>query len=270
MIKEFTVFRVLPFIFWRYCTTNCPTSHCSIMAFRTKPNSLVSNDRDQFVRLCGRRWVRQAGSAHAQEHDRRGVIPVSLKTASQEVARLKSDALEKADDLYSSGVADGIAAETAFERYQAAKKRAQALGFDYLTTDRISGQRFWACQRRAMPLPTISTDRSSISSVMGPPGTFGSWTGRTLNWLGRIDGKRGAKPRLPLTSRSVSTTTLRTPCVWEAHAGGTAATYAEGVAVASHVLLLIPWSGMEALSVPEVQADTVGSPWAVHAFIEPR
>ena len=109
------------------------------MSFRTKPNSLVSDDPDRYLKLRGRRWhyVRRV-PAHAQQHDRRGVIQVSLKTASQEVARLKRDALQKADDLYWSGVADGLAAETAFERYEAAKTRAQALGFDYLTADRIA------------------------------------------------------------------------------------------------------------------------------------
>ena len=109
------------------------------MSFRTKPNSLVSDDPDRYLKLRGRRWhyVRRV-PAHAQQHDRRRVIQVSLKTTSQEVARLKRDALEKADDLYWSGVADGLAAETAFERYEAAKKRAQALGFDYLTADRIA------------------------------------------------------------------------------------------------------------------------------------
>ncbi|NNU17088.1 tyrosine-type recombinase/integrase [Parvularcula sp. ZS-1/3] len=109
------------------------------MPFRTKPTSLVASDPDRYLKRRGRRWhyVRRVPK-HAEAHDQRGTIQVSLKTTSQEVARLKRDALEKADDLYWSGVADGMAAETAFERYDAARTRAQALGFDYLTAERIA------------------------------------------------------------------------------------------------------------------------------------
>ncbi|MEM9230558.1 MAG: integrase, partial [Pseudomonadota bacterium] len=70
--------------------------------------------------------------------DPRGTIQKSLRTASLEVARLKRDELEKADDLYWSGVADGEQAATASQAHEAARTRALGLGFRYLTADRLA------------------------------------------------------------------------------------------------------------------------------------
>lgn len=63
---------------------------------------------------------------------------MSLRTTSLEVARIKRDELEKADDLYWSGVSDGSSQRTAEADYEAAKRRAMGLGFAYLTADRLS------------------------------------------------------------------------------------------------------------------------------------
>ncbi|MEM7518554.1 MAG: DUF6538 domain-containing protein, partial [Planctomycetota bacterium] len=94
---------------------------------------------DRFLKLRGRRWhyVRRVPK-HVADWDARGTIQLSLKTASLEVARIKRDEIEKADDLYWSGVSDGLAAESAEETYRAAKSRALALGFQYLTASQIA------------------------------------------------------------------------------------------------------------------------------------
>ncbi len=94
---------------------------------------------DRHLKLRGRRWhyIRRVPKQVAC-WDQRGLIQLSLQTTSLEVARLKRDAIEKADDLYWSGVADGQNAQTAMQVYQAAKTRARALGFQYLTADRIA------------------------------------------------------------------------------------------------------------------------------------
>ena len=63
---------------------------------------------DRHLKLRGRRWhyVRRVPRS-VSGWDERGTIQVSLRTASLEVARLKRDELEKADDLYWSDVTDG-------------------------------------------------------------------------------------------------------------------------------------------------------------------
>ncbi len=96
-------------------------------------------DPNRYLKLRGRRWhyVRRVPS-HVAGWDRRGTIQLSLKTPSLEVARLKRDELAKADDLYWSGVSDGLASMTAEATYQAARTRALGLGFAYLTADRIA------------------------------------------------------------------------------------------------------------------------------------
>lgn len=104
------------------------------------PKSPISGqDADRYLKQRGSRWhyVRRVPS-HAQGWDGRQLIQISLKTSSLEVARLKRDALERADELYWSGVADGQAADTAIAVYTAAKKRAQALGFEYFTASTIA------------------------------------------------------------------------------------------------------------------------------------
>lgn len=96
-------------------------------------------DPDRYLKLRGRRWhyVRRVPMAFACS-DPRGTIQKSLRTASLEVARLKRDELEKADDLYWSGVADGEQAATASQAHEAARTRALGLGFRYLTADRLA------------------------------------------------------------------------------------------------------------------------------------
>lgn len=65
--------------------------------------------------------------------DQRGIIRTSLRTGSLEVARARRDALAEAGDLFWAllDVASNDNVSFAVTRYQAAKKRAMALGFVY-------------------------------------------------------------------------------------------------------------------------------------------
>jgi integrase len=67
---------------------------------------------------------------HVAHLDSRGRIQKALRTTSLEVAKLRRDAMERADDLFWQGLAlaDGDAAQAA---YDAAQARAVALGFEY-------------------------------------------------------------------------------------------------------------------------------------------
>lgn len=97
--------------------------------------SLDVRDPDRFLKRRGTRWhyVRRVPS-HLAGIDKRATIQISLKTTSYEVARIKRDAFEKADDLYWSSLAEGQDAGDVVAAYKAAKTRALALGFQYLSS----------------------------------------------------------------------------------------------------------------------------------------
>ncbi|OHV85911.1 hypothetical protein LCM4579_00690 [Ensifer sp. LCM 4579] len=69
--------------------------------------------------------------AHVAFLDDRGTIQISLKTRSLDVAKLRRDAHERADDLYWQGLAAGDGAQGAVASYEAARSRARVLGFEY-------------------------------------------------------------------------------------------------------------------------------------------
>lgn len=69
--------------------------------------------------------------AHVAAFDDRGLIQTSLKTKSAEVAKLRRDALERADDLYWQGLAGGEEGSRAAAAYEGAKARARIMGFEY-------------------------------------------------------------------------------------------------------------------------------------------
>lgn len=69
--------------------------------------------------------------AHIAFIDDRGTIQTSLKTRSLEVAKLRRDAHERADDLFWQGLASGDGAERAAAAYEATLARARVLGFEY-------------------------------------------------------------------------------------------------------------------------------------------
>jgi ribosome modulation factor len=67
---------------------------------------------------------------HLAHFDERREIVKALKTSSPEVAKLRRDSMERADDLYwQSGILGNRAGSEA--SYQAAKARVVGLGFEY-------------------------------------------------------------------------------------------------------------------------------------------
>lgn len=95
------------------------------------PRKIVEIARDplRYLKARGSKWhyVRRVPT-HFAAIDPRGLIQVSLKTQSLDVAKLRRDALERADDLFWQGM---MIDDAAHARYQAAKARAVALGFEY-------------------------------------------------------------------------------------------------------------------------------------------
>ncbi|TDW21039.1 site-specific recombinase XerD [Rhizobium azibense] len=89
-------------------------------------------DPMRYLKARGSKWhyVRRV-PGHFSTIDGRGLIQISLKTSSVDVAKLRRDALERADDLFWQGLALDDPAKSAHARYQAAKSRAVALGFEY-------------------------------------------------------------------------------------------------------------------------------------------
>lgn len=82
--------------------------------------------------MRGSKWhyVRRVPE-HFSALDSRGTIRTALKTSSIDVAKLRRDALERADDLLWQGLALDDPEKSSHARYQAARARAVALGFEY-------------------------------------------------------------------------------------------------------------------------------------------
>lgn len=92
----------------------------------------VTRDPMRYIKARGGKYhyVRRVPTQFSA-FDKRGLIQVSLKTASLDVAKLRRDAMERADDLFWQGMSlDGSDMST-HGKYQAAKARAVALGFEY-------------------------------------------------------------------------------------------------------------------------------------------
>lgn len=94
-------------------------------------------DPMRYLKVRGTRWhyVRRVPTDFALLDDR-GTIQISLKTSSVDVAKLRRDALERADDLLWQGLAMGD--QAAHGHYAAAKARAKALGFEYKAAAEIA------------------------------------------------------------------------------------------------------------------------------------
>lgn len=86
----------------------------------------------RYLKSRGSKWhyVRRVPS-HFSHIDDRGTIRIALKTGSLDVAQIRRDALERADDMFWQGLALDDPTQSAHARYQAARTRAVALGFEY-------------------------------------------------------------------------------------------------------------------------------------------
>lgn len=92
----------------------------------------MARDSMRYLKQRGDKWhyVRRVPE-HFSHLDNRGTIRVSLKTASLDVAKLRRDAHERADDLFWQGIALDDPTRNAHAAYEAARARAIALGFEY-------------------------------------------------------------------------------------------------------------------------------------------
>ena len=87
---------------------------------------------NQYLKRRGDRWNyhRRVPTVY-QDIDPRGTIRVALDTASVEIARARRDALAKADELFWRSLKVGK--PTALDSYEAARQRAMARGFVYIS-----------------------------------------------------------------------------------------------------------------------------------------
>ena len=97
-------------------------------------------DADRYLLKRGKRWhyVRRVPE-HVGQLDARDVVRASLKTLSLDVARIRRDNMEEADDLYWAALISGggVSGPGAVKRYDAARARAVALGFTYRTAQSL-------------------------------------------------------------------------------------------------------------------------------------
>lgn len=127
--------------------TNFPFLHyisnyiASLKGASLPPRKNVQTQIDpmRYLKPRGAKWhyVRRVPLQFAVV-DPRGTIQASLKTSSLDVAKLRRDAMERADDLYWQGMTldDQTAAVEA--KYKATKARALALGFEYKAAAEIA------------------------------------------------------------------------------------------------------------------------------------
>lgn len=105
-------------------------------------------DPMRYLKRRGTRWhyIRRVPDRYSHIDDR-GLIQVSLKTSSLEIAKLRRDLNERADELYWQGIILSDHKTDAHEaRYKAARARAIASGFEYKTASDIAA---------SSPLPEI-------------------------------------------------------------------------------------------------------------------
>lgn len=100
---------------------------------------MANRDPLRYLKARGSKWhyVRRV-PGHFSHIDDRGTIRISLKTSSLDVAQIRRDALERADDLYWQGLALDDPAKSAHVQYTTAKARAIALGFEYKSAVEIA------------------------------------------------------------------------------------------------------------------------------------
>jgi integrase len=99
------------------------------MRSKTDP---VPLDPMRYLQRRGTKWYyRRRIPLHYSHIDDRGTITVSLKTRSLDVAMIRRDTMERADELFWAGLIHDNDDRAARANYAAAKARAIALGFEY-------------------------------------------------------------------------------------------------------------------------------------------
>lgn len=89
-------------------------------------------DPSRYLKLRGGWWhYYRRVPTHVAALDERRWVQVALKTRSADVAKLRRDAIERADDLYWQSLIAGETLEGTHASYEAARARARVLGFEY-------------------------------------------------------------------------------------------------------------------------------------------
>lgn len=100
--------------------------------------------------------------------DPRGaILKISLKTKVRGQARAKRDALEQADNDYWEALLSGGDAALALARYQATKRRAEAMGFSYKPAAVIAEDRLSSVIERIEAVMDVRTPDQTIDAILG-------------------------------------------------------------------------------------------------------
>lgn len=99
--------------------------------------------------------------AHLAYLDGRQLIQLSLKTRSLDVAKLRRDSNELADDLYWQSLAAGETPLAAVAAYEAARARARALGFEYKSAGALAAAAPVEDLVRRLELIAAASDRDA-------------------------------------------------------------------------------------------------------------
>lgn len=130
----------------------------------------IVRDPLRYLKRRENRWhyVRRV-PAHFAHIDGRGVIQISLKTSSLDVAQLRRDALERADELYWQGLSLETPDTSAGVRYAAAKARAKALGFEYKAAVDIAESTIEDIVRRISVAGASVKEETAVLGAEAPP-----------------------------------------------------------------------------------------------------
>ncbi|KAB1113596.1 tyrosine-type recombinase/integrase [Neorhizobium galegae] len=106
---------------------------------KKKPPISPALDPLRYLKQRGGNWhyVRRVPE-HVAFLDPRKLIQTSLKTRSLDVAKLRRDSNELADDLYWQSLAAGETPAAATKAYEAARARARVLGFEYKSAGELA------------------------------------------------------------------------------------------------------------------------------------
>lgn len=103
-----------------------------------------------------------------RDFDERGdTVRISLKTSDLAHARTLRDAYEAADDDLWAAMAGGANPDEGRLRYQAAVKRAKAMGFTYRPSNEIANENLDTILQRVETLLSSQTSKPAISAVLG-------------------------------------------------------------------------------------------------------
>lgn len=127
-------------------------------------------DTMRYLKLRGGWWhYYRRVPAHVAALDPRKWVQVALKTKSADVAKLRRDALERADDLHWQSLLTGEPGEHQVVAYEAARTRARALGFEYRGVAEITQTANLDDAIRRIEIAMRSKEVAVVDAVLGLP-----------------------------------------------------------------------------------------------------